>query len=124
MDDGEQFTVFRHMSLERVKSDSPAIFIVRFTFKNLTEKANRRASLIPVPLIGGFPGFMDKVWMSNEKTGYWQGLYQWESIEDLEEYKKSFVLGVMNKRAISESLSYEIIPNTLLEDYIADHLVD
>jgi hypothetical protein len=126
MDDGQQFTVFRHMVLDKSSKSPetiPAVFIVRFTFAALSRQANRMASLIPIPLIAGFPGFREKIWMVNEQTGSWQGVYQWESEQAVEAYQQSFVLGIMNKRAIQESLSYTVLPNTRLSEYMKKRLV-
>ena len=119
MKDGLEFKIFRHMC---VKSDSQSetgsIFIVRFKFKKFSHKANIRLSRIPILLIAGFPGFRDKLWMIDWKTDYWQGMYYWESVEAIEKYKKSFVLGIMNKRAIDDSISYEIIKDRNINDYL------
>jgi len=126
MDDGQQFTVFRHMVLDKSANHSatiPTVFIVRFTFAALSQQANRIASLIPIPLIAGFPGFREKIWMVNEHTGYWQGVYQWESEQAAEAYQHSFVLGVMNKRAVQESLSYTILPKTHLSEYMRTRVI-
>jgi len=119
MHDGQQFTVFRHMNL-RIKNidfdDSPTIFVVRFKFAKLSYKINRILSCIPIPFIAGSPGFRDKIWMVNEKNGYWQGIYQWDTVRCAEDYKDSFVLSMMTKRAIPETVSYKTVLNTWLED--------
>jgi hypothetical protein len=57
--------------------------------------------------------------MVNGKNGYWQGVYQWDSVICAEDYKNSFVLGMMTKRAIPETISSEMLPNTSLEDYMS-----
>jgi hypothetical protein len=126
MDDGQQFTVFRHMVFDKSANHSetiPTVFIVRFTFAALSQQANRTASLIPIPLIAGFPGFREKIWMVNEQTGSWQGVYQWESEQAADAYQHSFVLSIMNKRAIPESLSYTILPKTRLSEYMRTHVI-
>lgn len=119
MEDGLKFKIFRHMKLHKnTESKKIAILIIRFKFKKMSHKANIKASKIPIPLIAGFPGFMDKIWMIDWKTNFWQGIYQWESNDTIKRYEKSFVLGIMNKRSIPESLSYRIIQNKNIEDYI------
>lgn len=126
MDDGQRFTIFRHVTLDGSTSNSAeilAVFIVRFKFAKLSQQANKIASLIPIPLIVGFPGFRDKIWMVNEETGDWQGVYQWESEKVVEDYQQSFVLGIMNRRAIQASLSSTILPNTRLSEYMREHLI-
>ena len=79
---------------------------------------NRVLSLIPVPLIGGYPGFRDKLWMVDEDSGDWQGVYEWESTAAVKAYQCSFALRVMNRRAVPESISYAVIERTLFADYL------
>jgi len=54
----------------------------------------------------------------NRQNGYWQGMYQWESKQALEEYKKSFVYKIMNKRAKIGSLSSKEFSDQALVSYI------
>ena len=56
--------------------------------------------------------------MIDWKTDYWQGLYQWEDVNAIEKYKKSFVLGIMNKRSIDQTISYHVIPNQNIDEYL------
>ena len=122
MDDGLQFKIFRHMKLAfKNNSTETAVFIVRFKFKRFSHPTNIRLSCIPMFMIAGFPGFHDKIWMIDWETGYWQGVYQWESMQAIEKYKQSFVLGMMNKRAIASSVSYHILLNTDLKNFIQMH---
>lgn len=123
-EDGKEFTIFRHMHLK--SSGQPevgSIFIVRFKFKKFSHNTNIRLSRIPILLIAGFPGFRHKLWMIDWKSGYWQGLYQWENLKAIEKYKKSFVLGMMNKRAVDNSISYEIIKDKNIDDYLKSRMV-
>ena len=55
-------------------------------------------------------------------TGYWQGIYQWENVEAIEKYKKSFVLGVMNKRAVKDSIFNEVISGQSIDEFLSNHL--
>ena len=73
-------------------------------------------------LITGFPGFVKKIYAVNKKNGYWQGMYQWESLEYLEEYKKSFVFKVMNKRAIPETIKSIQYENKSLDNFIRERV--
>lgn len=105
MDDDSNFEIFRHITKKKVTFNSKyTVFIVSFKFSHLSHKANKLTSIIPMLLIAGFPGFVKKIYAVNHKNGYWQGMYQWESLEYLEEYKKSFVFKVMNKRAIPKTI--------------------
>ena len=124
MEDGLEFKIFRHMHIKSgSQTKTGSILIVRFKFKKFSHKANIRLSRIPILLIAGFPGFRDKLWMIDWKTDYWQGIYYWETVDAIEKYKKSFVLGIMNKRADDHSISYEIIKNRNINDYLQSILL-
>ena len=119
MNDGQQFTIFKHITTYPLEeSKTSTVFIVRFKFARLSHKSNKIASIIPMLLITGFPGFDTKMYAVNFENGYWQGMYQWKSKDHLEDYKKSFVFKMMNKRAISESLSSIDLKDLKLIDYI------
>lgn len=119
MEDGQKFIVFRHITDNSVKDvEESAIFIVRFKFARLSYRANQIASIIPMLMITGFPGFQIKMYAVNKETGYWQGMYQWKTQKHLEEYLRSFVYKTMNKRAIKETISSKEYSNQLLINYI------
>jgi hypothetical protein len=121
MDDNSNFEIFRYITKKKVTFNSKhTVFIVSFKFSHLSHKANKLISIIPMLLITGFPGFIKKVYAVNYKNGYWQGMYQWESFEYLEEYKKSFVFKVMNKRAIPETITSIQYENKSLDNFIKE----
>jgi hypothetical protein len=121
MDKNSNYQIFRHITNKQVNSDlKTTVFIVSFKFSHLSHKANKLTSIIPMLLITGFPGFVKKIYAVNHKNGYWQGMYQWESMESLEEYKNSFVFKVMNKRAIPESIKSVQYENKSLDSFIME----
>jgi hypothetical protein len=121
MDDDSKFEIFRHITKKKFSFNSKyTMFIVSFKFSHLSHKANKLASIVPMLLITGFPGFVKKIYAVNHKNGYWQGMYQWESLENLEEYKTSFVFKVMNKRAIPESIKSIHYENKSLDTFIKE----
>ncbi len=121
MKDGQEFIIFRHITDYPVKDIEQAVtFIVSFKFARLSHNANRFASIIPMLLITGFPGFQTKMYAVNKENGYWQGMYQWKSLENLKEYKSSFVFKMMNKRAIQESIKSIHYENKSLDTFIKE----
>ena len=124
MDDGREFTIFRHITIHPLdRSTTNCIFMVNFKFAHLSHKANRMVSIIPMLLITGFPGFVSKCYAVNYESGYWQGMYQWKSIRHLEDYKKSFIYKMMNKRAIKETIKSVALNHQKLSDFIEEHTV-
>ena len=119
MDDHTYFQVFRHITDRKVAFTAEStVFIVSFKFSRLSHKANKLASIVPMLLITGFPGFVKKIYAVNHENGYWQGMYQWESLEYLEEYKKSLVFRVMNKRAIPNTITSIQFENKSLDNLL------
>lgn len=124
MNDGIEFKIFRHMHLKSTYlSEVGSILIVRFKFKKFSHKTNIKMSRIPILLIAGSHGFRDKVWMIDWRTGFWQGVYLWKDGEAIENYKKSFVLGIMNKRSIDDTIQYNIVPNKNIDDYLQSKML-
>ena len=125
MENGQEYQIFRHIkSIHQNNNYEGSVFIVSFKFAGLSYKANKFVSQFPMLLITGFPGFQTKMYAVNRESGYWLGMYQWESTRTLEEYKKSFVLKVMNWRAIDSSVKYREFDKHLLEDYIEENKVE
>ena len=121
MKDGQRFTVFRRLRVDGNDDGrgTPAIFKVRFRFKNLGTGANKRLSVIPAPFLMGMDGFQEKNWTINEATNDFQGIYQWSSHEAAKEYPDSFIFKLMTKRAALGTVTYEIVPDTELSEYLA-----
>lgn len=125
MGNNYKFQVFRHIGLKRnFEPSCPCLFIVRFKFKNFSHEKNIRLSRIPIPLIVGSKGFQNKMWMIDHETDYWQGVYQWDSLESLNNYKRSFVLGIMNNRAMRSTISYETIEGMDISSFMKTYALD
>ena len=111
VDDGEEFEVFRQMMLDP-GSDQPekpgAIFKVRFQFASMSPEMNKRTSRIPIPFIVAQPGFRSKMWALGRESGEFQGIYEWDTVASAENYWTSFPMKLMKRRAVPESLFYEI----------------
>ena len=121
MEDGQMFTVYRRLKVDGKgdNHDDLAVFKVKFKFKNLSTGANKRLSIIPAPFLMGMKGFREKNWTINENTNDFQGIYQWSSREMAERYPGTFIFKLMTKRAAPGTVSYEIIPNTDLSEYLS-----
>jgi hypothetical protein len=119
MDDEKKYQVIRHLKVDpkQNKEESITVFKVRFKFSGLPLAVNRRLSMFPVPFLMANPGFREKMWTVSE-DGYFQGIYQWASKECAEAYPQSFIFKMMTKRSAEGTLSYEVIPDTILLEYL------
>ena len=124
MDDSSRFRIFRHIAIRDRDTAAGTVFIVRFKFSRLSHSANKKASILPMLLITGFPGFERKIYAVDPKNGHWQGMYQWKTSKHLEAYKKSFVFRMMNKRAIPASVSSFERENENLLHFIEGYITE
>jgi len=107
----ERFIIFRQLVLDptAMQPERPgAGLAVRFRFRRFSLKTNQLLSIIPIPFILAQPGFRSKTWMFVKETGQFQGLYEWDTVEDAEAYEVSFPMRLMQKRAVPGSLTYTI----------------
>jgi len=110
--ENEDFIIFRKVVVVSpgMKSENPsALFKVYFRFRRFPLSINKTLSLIPIPFIIAQPGFRSKTWLFGKETETFYGLYEWETLEDAEHYWHSFPMKLMKKRAIADSLRYQII---------------
>jgi len=113
MENGEKHTMFREMkvtSSRSVPADCMTVLKVRFKFA--------RFSLIPIPVIIGMPGFRQKTWTFCEESGYSLGIYQFESMEQAEQYRNSIIMRVLGKRSVPGSTTHEFYSGMLIEKYL------
>ena len=66
----------------------------------------------------GMEGFIEKDWTINEETNEFQGIYQWSSKETAQRYPETFIFKLMTKRAAPGTVSYEVISETVLTEYL------
>ncbi len=111
MEDGKQFSVFRHA---RVKAPGrpAAVFIVRFTPAQMSVRQNIRFSLLPMVPLLGMPGFREKYWCVNRHTGECQGIYAWQTAADAHAYAGSVALRFMTSRSLPGSVSHQVLDQT------------
>ena len=121
MENGEKHTMFREMkvtSSRSVPADCMTVLKVRFKFARFSQAVNRRLSLIPIPVIIGMPGFRQKTWTFCEESGYSLGIYQFESMEQAEQYRNSIIMRVLGKRSVPGSTTHEFYSGMLIEKYL------
>lgn len=116
-ENSEEFIIFREVKVNS-EIDKPAVFKVKFLLSGMEPKNNIRFSWLSLPFFIGLPGFQAKVWTLNYKNNYFQGIYEWKNQGYAEKYSKSFAYKFMSNRSVQGTVSFEIIPNSTLEEYL------
>ncbi|MFX0205539.1 MAG: YdhR family protein [Candidatus Hodarchaeota archaeon] len=108
---GKKYVIFRGLTVDPKKNqpEKPGVILrIQFDFKNGSARTNKRMSKISIPFFAGLPGFRSKYWMIHEPSGGFQGVYEWDSVQDAENYKKSFAIKLITRRAVPGSMNFEI----------------
>lgn len=109
--DQEDYQVFRKMVVDPTETQPEhpgALLELDFRFARFSPPTNMWLSRIPMSLIAAQPGFRSKTWMLGRESGAFKGVYEWDTLEDAENYWTSFPMRLMKRRAIPETLSREI----------------
>src|SRR5512144_1993023 len=110
--DGEKWIIFREVIVDPNKSQPSkpgAIFRPRFHVKGMSVRANILFSLLPMWLIIGLPGFRSKLWLYNPENGDFSGYYEWDTVQDADNYQNSSAGSFMTNRSVPGSVSFRII---------------
>jgi hypothetical protein len=99
-EDGQNYTIFREIVVDRHpgQPEKPgAVFVLRFQVTNLSPRQNQIFSLLPIPLytING---------------SHCQSIYEFDTVQDAENYSRSTALMFITRRSVPGSVSYKIIP--------------
>jgi hypothetical protein len=109
-EEGRQFTIFREVIVDPTK-DQPehpgAVLVLHFKVTNISPEINKFYSLLPLPLYIGDPGFRSKLFTINGEDC--QSIYEWDTIQDAENYVNSMALKIILMRAVPGSVSYKIV---------------
>jgi hypothetical protein len=111
--DGHEFVIFRETVLDSLP-DAPrkpeAMFRVQFQVSKIVPWRDRLVIAMKSPIFVGLPGFRSKLWMVDEKNSTYQGVYEWDRLQDAENYVRSASMDFMANVAVPGGLSYEIVP--------------
>lgn len=109
----EKWIIFREVIVDPGKSQpqrAGAIFRPRFHVKGMPVRANILFSLLPMWFIIGLPGFRSKLWLYNPENDDFSGYYEWDTVQDAENYQNSSAGSFMTNRSVPGSVSFRIIP--------------
>lgn len=108
--DGQPFVIFKETVLDPLSSPTrrpEAVFRVRFRVKRFTFWQHLLIAF-KSPLFVTLPGFRSKLWMKNEATCDYQGVYEWDKLEEAQAYVNSESMKVMRWLAIPDGIEWEI----------------
>lgn len=121
-EDGTTSRVFRETVLE-APTPEPVLLVVQFRLRllgrrRLPHRLFRAESIANTPLFAGFPGFRSKLWLCDDDTGIYRGIYEWDGADRATVYARTLS---MLLRLVSEpgTVRYRVVPGTRRDGYTA-----
>lgn len=122
--DGTMSRVFRETLVAGATTADPVLLVIGFRLAFLDDLGPlhagfRRECLIHTSLFAGFPGFRSKLWLEDEDTRIYRGVYQWDGEEDAASYAARMVglLAPFSNRGTARS---HVVPGLTRSDYLLD----
>ncbi len=122
--DGTTSRVFRETRVAGATTADPVLLVIRFRLAFLDDlrplhAGFRRECLIHTPLFAGFRGFRSKLWLEDEDTRIYRGVYQWDGAKDAATYAARMVglLAPFSNRGTAQS---QLVPGLTRSDYLLD----
>jgi hypothetical protein len=115
--DGREYVIFRQTILDPPPGQvqrPEAMFRVQFQVSRIVPWRDRLVIALKSPIFVGLPGFRSKLWMVDEKHCTYQGVYEWDRLEDAEAYVHSASMDFMTGVAVPGGISYEILPGAAI----------
>ena len=122
--DGTRSRVFRETVVVGAPTADPVLLVIRFRLAFLDDLGPlhagfRRECVIHSPLFAGFRGFRSKLWLEDENTRIYRGVYQWDGEKDAAGYAARMVglLAPFSNRGTARS---HVVPGLTRSDYLLD----
>lgn len=119
--DGSSFRVFRETILVAPCRER-SVLVVRFRLRwlgrsRLGHAAFRVESLANTLLFAGFAGFRTKLWMFDEHTGEYRGLYDWDDPVQAERYATTLTV-LLRLVSVPGSVAFHVDPSAARDRYL------
>jgi hypothetical protein len=120
------YTVFRDSVNERARGE-PVVLVVGFRLRWLHAQPMmhwlfQRVCICTTPFWSGLPGFRVKLWLVDEHTKKYLGIYDWRGATAAQNYV-NYLVPMLRFFSVRGSVWYELLPDTKLVDYLAQHAV-
>lgn len=121
-EDGTASRVFRETVLE-APTREPALLVVGFRLRllgraRLAHRVFRAESIANTPLFAGFPGFRSKLWLCDDVTGSYRGIYEWDGADRATAYAETLCM-LLRRVSDPGTVKYRVVEGTRRDDYLA-----
>jgi hypothetical protein len=122
-EDGTTSTVFRETVLSEVTRE-PALLVVQFRLhllgrRPLPHKLFRAESIANTPLFAGFPGFRSKLWLCDDATGLYRGIYEWDGADRAASYAET-LSALLRLVSVPGTVRYRLVAGIRRDDFLRE----
>jgi hypothetical protein len=122
-EDGTTSTVFRETVL-REAAHEPALLVVQFRLRllgrsPLPHRLFRAESIANTPLFAGFPGFRSKLWLRDDSTGVYRGIYEWDGADQAAFYADT-LRTLLRLVSVPGTVRYRVVAGIRRDDFLRD----
>lgn len=121
--DGTVSEIYRETAMRQRRFDDLVLLAVRFRLRliglsRVWHFLFRVESLLNTLLFAAHRGFQTKLWLTDRDTGYYRGIYEWQSRADAVEYLETLRV-VLAPWALTGTFAYEIVEGVSRTDYLS-----
>jgi hypothetical protein len=122
IDQGGTYEIFRETESLQISDEPACALVVGFRLKVLRSLAAphwifQRLCILTTPFWSGFRGFRTKLWMVDQDSKNYLGIYDWRGAKNAQTYVDALVR-VLNPLSTSASVWYRIYPDEALDDFL------
>lgn len=124
-DRGGVYQVFRETRGNDRAPGEPAVLVVGFKLKMIGSLTPahwlfQRACLLTTPFWSGFRGFRVKLWMVDQVSKNYLGMYQWVGEENAQVYAEA-LCRVLRPLSMRGSVWYDLQPRQDFDTFLSEH---
>ncbi len=109
---GRSYKIFRQVVMKPQPGrpqQAAAVFCVWFNTRT-SPAVTIASSWLTLLFFSGMQGFRSKTWLYDEDSGEFGGIYEWDTLEQAEEYGRSFAMRMSALRSVPGMFSKESYP--------------
>jgi hypothetical protein len=125
--DGTVSRVYRETVRVGAPTRTPTLLVVQFQLRlvghsRLMHALFRAESILNTPLFAGFPGFRSKLWVTDERTGVYRGVYEWDGADQAGNYAAA-ITALLRLLSVRGSVRSHLVPGARRDDFLRDPMI-
>jgi len=122
--DGSCSRVYRETVHYGPPTWQPVLLVVQFQLRligrsRLLHALFRAESIANTPLFAGFPGFRSKLWATDQRTGVYRGVYEWDGARPAVDYATTLT-ALLRLGSVPGSVKFHVEPGVRRDDFLRD----